>query len=115
MDDAQRTVTLTGRLKANPRPGRADRNGNATAYARFSAHVEGEDQAHDYVCTFHRHTAPIALRLRNEDQITIEGYPHPSGTPQRLDTFSVINVPSYPARQPQNQPRTSPSRGQRGS
>lgn len=96
LDEAQKTVTLSGRLVNAPRSGRPDRSGNPTAYARFAAHVEGEEQAHDYVCTFHRHTAPIALRLHKDDQVLIEGYPHPSSGARRLDTFSVINLINYP-------------------
>lgn len=96
LDEAQKTVTLSGRLVNAPRSGRPDRNGNPTSYARFAAHVEGEQQAHDYVCTFHRHTAPIALRLRKDAQVTVEGYPHPSSGAGRLDTFSVINIINYP-------------------
>ncbi len=96
LDEAQKTVTLSGRLVNAPRSGRPDRNGNPTSYARFAAHVEGEEQAHDYVCTFHRHTAPIALRLHKDDQVLIEGYPHPSSGARRLDTFSVINLINYP-------------------
>lgn len=96
MDEAQRTVTLSGRLKTAPKPGRPDRSGNPTTYARFAAHVEGEDDAHDYVATFHRHTASLALRLRKEDQLTVEGYAHPSSGARRLDTFSVVNLIKYP-------------------
>lgn len=96
LNEAQKTVTLSGRLVNAPRSGRPDRSGNPTSYARFAAHVEGEEQAHDYVCTFHRHTAPIALQLRKDDQVLIEGYPHPSSGARRLDTFSVINLINYP-------------------
>ncbi len=108
VDEAQKTVTLSGRLVNAPRSGRPDRSGNPTAYARFAAHIEGEDQAHDYVCTFHRHTAPIALRLRKEDQLTVEGYPHPSSGARRLDTFSVVNLVRYPG-MPEPQPRSQGS------
>lgn len=86
------TVTLTGRLRTEPRQGRPDRSGNPTAYARFSAHREGEEGPHDYIATFHRHTVQIALGLRRDAQIAVEGYPHPSGSDRRQDTFSVINI-----------------------
>lgn len=108
LEEAQKTVTLSGRLKAAPRPGRADRSGNPTAYARFAAHVEGEPEAHDYIATFHRHTAPLALRLRKEDELTIEGYPHESNGGRRLDTFSVVNLVHYPG-MPDGQPRSQRS------
>lgn len=96
MEEARRTVTLTGRLTAKPRQGKADRSGNPTAYARFAAHVEGEDHPHDYIATFHRHTARIALSLERDARITVEGYPHPSGSEKRLDTLSVVNVLNWP-------------------
>jgi len=95
-NEDKQTVTLTGRLKAKPRQGRPDRSGNPTAYARMSAHVEGEEGTHDYIATFHRHTAPIALSLANDAQITVEGYPHPSRSEGRLDTLSVFNIVNYP-------------------
>ncbi len=91
-----KTVVLTGRLKAKPKEGRADRSGNPTAYARFSAHVEGEREAHDYIATFHRHTAAVALGLPSSAKITVEGYPHPSSSSNRLDSFSVINILNRP-------------------
>lgn len=91
-------VTLTGRLKNKPREGRPDRSGNPTAYARFAAHVEGEDRPHDYIATFHRHTTNIVLSLPKDAQITVDGYPHPSNSEKRLDTFSVINIVNYPGK-----------------
>jgi hypothetical protein len=90
------TQTLTGRLKNQPRGGKPDRSGRPTAYARFAAHLENEDEAHDYIATFHRHTAKIALNLAKDAQITVEGYPHPSASEKRLETFSVINLRNYP-------------------
>jgi len=92
------TVVLTGRLKSKHREGKVDRSGRPTAYARFAAHQEGEEDAHYYLATFHRHTANIALSLPKDAQITVEGYPHPSGTEKRMDTFSVVNIVSYPGK-----------------
>jgi len=97
----EKTVTLTGRLHTTPKPGRADRAGNPTAYAQFAAHVEGEPEVHLYVATFHRGTDQLALKLRQQAQITVEGYPHvgdPSGG--RLDTLSVIRLLDYPGKNP---------------
>jgi hypothetical protein len=54
--EREKTVTLTGKLKSQPKPGRNDRSGNPTAYADFAAHVEGEEKAHYYKATFHRYT-----------------------------------------------------------
>ena len=94
-----RTV-LPGKLKTKPREGKPDRRGNPTAWARFAAHIDGEDEAHLYSATFHRHTAKIALTLERNDPLTIEGYAHPSRDPEskRLDTFSVINLIAYPGK-----------------
>jgi len=94
-----RTV-LPGKLKTKPREGKPDRRGNPTAWARFAAHIDGEDEAHLYSATFHRHTAKIALTLDRNDSLTIEGYAHPSSDParKRLDTFSVINLIAYPGK-----------------
>lgn len=96
--EKNRPIVLTGRLKNKPREGRADRSGNPTAYARFSAHVEGEEGPHDYIATFHRHTTQLALGLAANAQITVEGYPHASQSEKRLDSFSVINVLNWPGK-----------------
>ena len=91
---------LPGKLKTKPRAGKPDRRGNPTAWARFAAHIEGEDEAHLFSATFHRHTAKIALTLERNDPLTIEGYAHPSTDPAgtRLDSFSVINLVAYPGK-----------------
>ncbi len=89
-------MTLSGKLKAKPKEGKPDRSGKPTAYARFSAHVEGEKEPHDFLATFHRHTTKIALTLSKDSQITVDGYPHPGNSEKRLDTFSVINIIQYP-------------------
>jgi hypothetical protein len=52
------------------------------------------------VATFHRHTREIALKLPKEAPITVTGYPHPSNTPKRTDTFSVVNIVEYPGKPP---------------
>ena len=93
-------VTLAGRLKTTPREGKPDRRGNPTAWARFAAHVEGEDGPHLYSATFHRHTAAIALTLEKDAPITVDGYAHPSRDPAgtRLDTLSVVNLVAYPGK-----------------
>jgi hypothetical protein len=98
--EREKTVTLSGKLKSKPQPGKNDRSNKPTAYADFAAHVEGEKDAHDYVATFHRHTRGIALKLPVEAQITVTGYPHPSDSPRRKDTFSVLNIVDYPGKPP---------------
>jgi hypothetical protein len=98
--EQEKTITLTGKLKSKPQPGRNDRSGKPTAYADFAAHVEGEEEAHYYKVTFHRHTRQIALTLPKEAQITVNGYPHPSNSPKRTDTFSVVNLLEYPGKPP---------------
>lgn len=96
--ESEPRVVLTGRLKTKLREGRPDRNGRPTAYGKFAAHVEGEDQAQMYIATFHRHTTKIALSLPRDVQITVDGYPHESNSPKRLPTFSVINLVDYPGK-----------------
>ncbi len=98
--EREKTITLSGKLKSQPKPGKSDRSGKPTAYADFAAHVEGEKGAHDYVATFHRHTRRIALTLPKEAQITVNGYPHPNSSPRRKDTFSVVNIVEYPGKPP---------------
>jgi hypothetical protein len=98
--ERKKTITLSGKLKGKPEPGKNDRSNKPTAYADFAAHVDGEKDAHDYVATFHRHTRGIALKLPPEAQITVTGYPHPSNRPQRKDTFSVMNIVDYRGKPP---------------
>jgi hypothetical protein len=98
--EREKTATLTGKLKSKPKPGRNDRSGKPTAYADFAAHVEGEKDAHYYKATFHRQTRDIALKLPVEAQITVTGYPHPSNSARRKDTFSVMNIVDYPGKPP---------------
>ncbi len=98
--EREKTITLFGKLKSQPKPGKPDRSGKPTAYADFAAHVEGEKDAHYYVATFHRHTRQIALTLSKEAQITVNGYPHPNNSPRRKDTFSVVNILDYPGKPP---------------
>jgi hypothetical protein len=98
--EKEKTVTLSGKLKSQPKPGKLDRSGKPTAYADFAAHVDGEEAAHYYVATFHRHTKDIVLKLPKEAPITVTGYPHPSNTPKRKDTFSVVNIVEYPGKPP---------------
>jgi hypothetical protein len=98
--EKEKTITLSGKLKSKPQVGKPDRSGKPTAYADFAAHIEGEEKAHNYVATFHRHTREVALRLAKEAQITVSGYPHPSKAAKRKDTFSVVNIVEYPGKPP---------------
>jgi hypothetical protein len=98
--EREKTVTISGRLTSQPKPGKLDRSGKPTAYADFAAHVEGEKGAHDYIATFHRHTRQIALTLPIDAHITVNGYPHPSSKPRHKDTFSVVNILEYPGKPP---------------
>jgi hypothetical protein len=100
--EREKTITLSGKLKSQPKPGKPDRSGKPTAFADFAAHVEGEKDAHYYVATFHRHTRDIAAKLPKEAQLTVTGYPHPSNSPKRKDTFSVVNIVEYPGKPPAN-------------
>jgi hypothetical protein len=98
--EREKTITLSGKLKSQPKPGKPDRSGKPTAFADFAAHVEGEKSTHDYVAAFHRYTEDIALKLAKEAQITVNGYPHPSNSTKRKDTFSVANIVDYPGKPP---------------
>ena len=92
------TVTVTGRLKTRAKEGRPDRSGKPTAWAKLAAHEEGQDAAHMYSATFHRHTARIALALEQDAQVTVQGYVRPSNNPTRMDALSVFNVVAYPGK-----------------
>jgi hypothetical protein len=98
--EKEKTITLSGKLKSQPKQGKNDRSGKPTAYADFAAHVEGEEKAHHYKATFHRRTRDIALKLPIEAQITVFGYPHPRNSPRSTDTFSVVNLVDYPGKPP---------------
>lgn len=99
VQERQPTITVTGRLKTKPREGNPDARGNRTVFARLAVHQEGEQEAHMYLATFHRHTARIALSLSQEAQITVQGYPHSRAAERRLDTLSVVNILNYPGRE----------------
>jgi hypothetical protein len=92
------TVTLVGKLKSQPKEGSVDGSGFPTAWARFAAHEEGARQAHMYIATFHRKTREVALGLKPENQIIIEGYPHDRSRDGKADTFSVIHIIDYPGK-----------------
>jgi len=97
--EKQETVTLAGKLLTQPVQGKPDGRGQPTAWARFGAHVEGEDEAHLYGATFHKHTTAIALGLAKGSPLTVEGYPHQAEPgSKRLDTFSVIKLVTYPGK-----------------
>jgi hypothetical protein len=92
------TVTLAGKLKSQPKEGKPDGSGLPTAWARLAAHEDGSAQAHMYIATFHRRSREIALGLKPESQIIVEGYPHPASSPDKLDTFSVVHIINYPGK-----------------
>jgi hypothetical protein len=99
-EEKESTVTLSGRLKSAPKEGRVDGSGFPTAWARFAAHQEGSNQAHMYLATFHRHAREIALGLKVDTSIIVEGYPHTSTEPGKSDTLSVIHIINYPGKPP---------------
>lgn len=98
--EKEQTVTLTGKLKSQPKEGKPDSKGNPTAWARLAVHEEDEKEAHMYLASFHRHTVKVALSLPRDAQITVEGYPHRKEDPskKRTDTLSVINILGYPGK-----------------
>jgi hypothetical protein len=96
--EKESSVTLTGRLKTQPKEGRADRRGKPTAWAKLAVHEGARDQAKMYSATFHRHTAKIALGLRRDALITVQGYVRESAAPQRMDSVSILNLLAYPGK-----------------
>src|SRR5947209_2472013 len=49
--EKQATVTLAGTLVTQPVQGKPDARGRGTAWARFAAHEEGQEDAHLYSAT----------------------------------------------------------------
>jgi hypothetical protein len=96
--EKQPTVTVTGKLKSQPRQGEPDQSGNPTAWAKLAVHDEGSDQAKLYSTTFHRHTARLALSLRRDDRVTVTGYTRSSKNPERMDSLSVFAFVAYPGK-----------------
>ena len=97
--EKQQTLILSGRLRAQPKAGRPDRQGRPTAWARLAVQEEGADQAHLYSATFYQATTAIALGLPKGAQVTLEGYPHTGdAAKKRLDTLSVIALHEYPGK-----------------
>src|SRR5947209_7274227 len=84
--------TFTGKIKGQVREGRPDRSGKKTAWARVAVHEEGNDQARMLSCSFHRHTANLALTLPADAQITAQGYLRPSEDASRMDSFHIFNL-----------------------
>jgi len=98
--EKQQTVVVSGRLQTHPKPGRPDRQGRPTAWARFAVQEMDADQAHLYSATFYRATTAIALELPRGAQVTLEGYPRAGdAAKKRLDTLSVIAVHEYAGKQ----------------
>ena len=93
-----KTIVLSGKLKSLPKEGKPDSRGNPTAYARLAVHDKEKNEPHLYLASFHRHTVKIALGLAREAQIVAEGYPHKADDPQKMDTFSVVNLINYPGK-----------------
>ena len=92
------TVTLTGRLKTRPKPGRPDGKGNPTAWAMLAVHEEGSHAARMLSTTFHRHTAGIATGLPQDSVITADGYVRKNPDPTKSDSYSVFRLINYPGK-----------------
>ena len=91
-------VTLTGRLKTRPKPGRPDGRGNPTAWAMLAVHEEGSPTARMLSTTFHRHTAAIATRLPQDAVVTADGYLKKNPDPTKSDSYSVFRLINYPGK-----------------
>jgi hypothetical protein len=89
---------LKGRLKSTPRDGKTDSKGRPTAWAKFAAHDDETGGSMMLSTTFHNWTKDIALRLREEQQIVVQGYYRPNSIPNRLDGLSVFQFIEYPGK-----------------
>jgi hypothetical protein len=90
------TTVLTGRLLSNPRQGTPDKQNRPTAWAKFAAHVDEEDEAHLFIASFQKQTTQVALDiLKKGSQMTARGYHHPSTIADRLDNFYIIHLINY--------------------
>ena len=100
--EKQPTLRLSGKLQSQPVEGRLDRHQKPTAWARFLAHMDGQDGASLLLATFHGRCREIALGLNEGDPITGQGYYHPVKDPgsDRLSTFSIFHLISYPGKPP---------------
>jgi hypothetical protein len=100
------TLVVPGRLQTKPQDGRPDRQGKPTAWAHLLGHIEGRADATLLATSFHGRTREIALALDKGDQITAQGYIHwrqADGPEDRLSTFSVIHLISYPGKRQRGQ------------
>ena len=96
--EKQPALVLPGRLQTTPMEGRPDGREKPTAWARFLAHMDGQEGAMLLSATFHNRTRDIALGLSDGDAITAQGYLHPSRNPERLSTLSVFHLINYPGK-----------------
>lgn len=93
--EKERAITLSGKLKSQPREGRPDSAGNPTAWGRFAAHEEtpdGKSQAHMFLATFHGDNRAIALRLGVDTPLEVKGFPRPTTEQGKLDGLSVVEI-----------------------
>ena len=84
------TITVSGTLLTQPRPGRVDKNQKPTAWAKLAVPTTTGGEPEVYLATFHNHTRAAALTLGAGSALTVEGYLHPPHRPKRLATFSVM-------------------------
>ncbi len=110
-----RPVTLTGRLKTRPKPGKPDGRGNPTAWAMLAVHEEGSPTARMLSTTFHRHTAPIATSLPQDAVITADGYLKKNPDPTKSDSYSVFRLINYPGKKPSEAHTVDPTPNDRSS
>ena len=91
-------VIFTGKLKTKPKEGRPTTKGKPTAWAIFAVHDEEQEEAKAYSTSFTGSARPIALRLSQDAQITVKGYPPIPATEEgrrdRLHVFAILNHPN---------------------
>ncbi len=98
--EQEQHVVFTGKLKTTPKEGRRTTKGKPTAWAIFAAHDEEQEEAKIYSTSFTESAREIALRLSQEAQITVKGYPPIPATEEgkrdSLHVFAILNHPKKP-------------------
>jgi hypothetical protein len=100
---ADNQFLLSGRLKSKPTEGRPDGKGVPTAWARFAAHLDGDEEAWMLSTSFLRATRKVALSLNIGDQITVEGYINKNPDPEKMDRYNVFRFLNFPNKPPRLQ------------
>ncbi len=100
--EEEQHVIFTGKLKTTPKEGRRTTKGKPTAWAIFAAHDEEQEEAQVFSTSFTETARDIALRLSQEAQITVKGYPPIPATEEgKRDSLHVFAILNHPKKQRQ--------------